>query len=457
MTTFFATSALLPDGWSDNVLIEVDGEGWIIGVHPGKTETPKGAEVLKGPVIPGMSNVHSHAFQRAMAGLTERATSKKDSFWSWRETMYRFLEHLEPKDVEAIAAQLFVEMLKSGYTTVGEFHYLHHQPGGTPYADRAEMSHAVIDAAVETGIAITHMPVLYQYGGFGAVPPVSGQRRFLNSVVEILDIVEALRKKHAGNPFVRIGFAHHSLRAVTPDTLKEATAAVRRIDPFIPIHIHAAEQMGEVDACLEWSQRRPIEWLLENVGLDQYWTVVHATHMTDAETQGLARSGAVVGLCPTTEANLGDGIFPLVKFLDHDGRFAIGSDSHISVSPVEELRWLEYGQRLVSKARTIVKTPEITSVGAALWDKALSGGAQSMGRLSGRIEVGKRADLLVLDEGLPAMAGKVRDHILDSMIFAGNDNPIKDVMVGGRWMVKDRHHKRQEKTFERYCKVIRKL
>lgn len=457
MTTFFAETALLSDGWADNVLIEVDQDGLILGLDQGKRGVPEGAELLKGPVIPGMPNVHSHAFQRAMAGLAERASSKKDSFWSWRETMYRFLEHLGPDEVEAIAAQLYVEMLKSGYTTVGEFHYLHHQPGGVLYDDIAQMSHAVIEAAVETGISITHMPVLYLYGGFGGITPLAGQRRFLNQVPAIVEIVTKLRKHYQGNPFVRIGFAHHSLRAVTPDMLAEATTAMRKMDKTMPIHIHAAEQLGEVDGCIAWSSKRPIEWLLDNAPLDRNWTIIHATHMTEQETSGLAQSGAVTGLCPTTEANLGDGIFPLMDYLRHDGVFAIGSDSHISVSPVEELRWLEYGQRLTHRERTLVKSAEIPSVGAALYDRALSGGARSMGRNCGKIEIGAQADMVVLDGNLPCLEGKLRDHVLDSMIFAGNENPVKDVMVGGRWVVKARHHKRQEKIFERYRKVLKKL
>lgn len=457
MTTLFAETALLSDGWADNVLIEIDEHGLIAGLDPGKEAAPEAAEILKGPVIPGMPNVHSHAFQRAMAGLAERASSKKDSFWSWRDTMYRFLEHLGPDEVEAIAAQLYVEMLKSGYTSVGEFHYLHHQPGGGLYDDIAEMSHAVIEGALEAGIAITHMPVLYLYGGFGGIVPVAGQRRFLNQVPAVVDIVAQLRRHHAGNPFVRVGFAHHSLRAVSPEMLSEATQAVRRMDKSMPVHIHVAEQTGEVDACLAWSGKRPVEWLLDNAPLDAHWTVIHATHMTEDETRRLASSGVVVGLCPTTEANLGDGIFPLLKYLEHDGAFAIGSDSHISVSPIEELRWLEYGQRLVHRERTLVKSAEIPSVGAALYDRALTGGARALMRGRGTIEAGAPADLLVLDAHLPCLDGKLRDHILDAMVFAGNDNPVRDVMVGGRWVVRDRHHKRQEKIFERYRKTIRKM
>ncbi len=459
MTTLFAPTALLPDGWADNVLIEYDKDGWIVGVDSFKTATHNNAEaeLAAGPLVPGMPNVHSHAFQRAIAGLTERASGKKDNFWSWRETMYRFLSRIEPEDMEALAAQVYVEMLKAGYTTVGEFHYLHHQRGGKPYKDRAILSRQVIKAALETGIAITHMPVLYAYGGFGEQPPTEGQKRFLNTIPELMKIIEALQGDYKHTPQVTIGFAHHSLRAVSPEMLREGTLAVRKLLPQAPIHIHAAEQLGEVEGCLAWSQKRPVEWLLENGNVDENWTFVHCTHITDAETKALAKSGVVAGLCPTTEANLGDGIFPLVNFFNAGGSFGIGSDSHISVSVVEELRWLEYVQRLVFRERTLIKQPENPSVGAVIFEKALSGGARSLGRKIGKIEIGHRADFLVLDSNLPFMTGKLRDHILDAAIFASNENPVKDVMVGGRWVVHNRHHKREEIILERYRQVMEKF
>lgn len=456
MTTLFAQTALLPDGWADNVLIECDKDGFIVGVDAFKPEVTagEGVEIINNPLVPGMPNIHSHAFQRAIAGLTERASGKKDNFWSWRETMYRFLGAIAPEDMEALAAQVYVEMLKAGYTSVGEFHYIHHQPGGEPYHDRSLMSRQAIKAALETGIAITHMPVLYAYGGFGEKPANETQKRFLNTVPELMKIVEALHKDYKNTPQVTIGFAHHSLRAVSPEMLREGTAAVKKLLPGAPIHIHAAEQMGEVEGCLAWSNKRPVEWLLEKGEVDDSWTFVHCTHMTEQETAALAQSGVVAGLCPTTEANLGDGIFPLVGYFNAGGTFAIGSDSHVSISVVEELRWLEYVQRLVQRERTVIKKQENPSVGAVLFESALAGGARSLGRKIGKIEIGHRADFLVLDSNLPFMTGKLRDHILDAAIFASNENPVKDVMVGGRWVVRDRHHKREEHILQRYRSVM---
>ncbi|MCE9506845.1 MAG: formimidoylglutamate deiminase [Alphaproteobacteria bacterium] len=459
MTTIFASTALLQDGWADNVLIEYDREGWIVGIDSAKDpqQVSLDAEFISGPLVPGMPNVHSHAFQRAMAGLTERGSGKKENFWSWRETMYRFLSYIEPEDMEELAAQVYVEMLKAGYTTVGEFHYLHHHTGGQPYDDRAILSRQIIKAALETGIAVTHMPVLYAYGGFDGASTTEGQKRFINTVPELMKIIEALHAEYKHTPQVTVGFAHHSLRAVSPEMLREGTQAVRQLLPGAPIHIHAAEQMGEVEGCLAWSGKRPVEWLLENGNVDENWTFLHCTHMTDEEIKALAESGVVAGLCPTTEANLGDGVFPLVKFFNAGGRFAIGSDSHISVSVVEELRWLEYVQRLVHRERTLIKQHENPSVGAVIFEKTLSGGAQSLGRKIGKIEIGHRADFVVLNPDLPFMTGKVRDHILDAAIFASNENPVRDVMVGGRWVVRNGRHKREDHVLDRFRKVIKKL
>ncbi|HYD16898.1 MAG TPA: formimidoylglutamate deiminase [Patescibacteria group bacterium] len=459
MTTLFAETALLPDGWADNVLVEIDKDGWIVGVDSFKIPPKPNdeVEIIHGPLIPGMANIHSHAFQRAMAGMAERASGKKDTFWSWRETMYRFLAFLEPEDMQAVTAQAYVDMLKAGYTSVGEFHYIHHHMNGQPYENRSVMSQEVIQAALETGIAITHMPSLYAYGGFGEKQAAEGQRRFINAVPDLMRIIEELHGEFKNVPQVTLGLAHHSLRAVSPAMLHEGTTAIRRLLPEAPIHIHAAEQMGEVEACLEWSRKRPVEWLLENGGIDDKWCLIHCTHVNDDEVRGLAKSGAVAGLCPTTEANLGDGIFPLVKFFHEGGRFAIGSDSHITVSVIEELRWLEYIQRLVYRERTLIKDHDIPSVGAALYDRCLSGGGRALGRKSGQIDIGHRADLVVLDKDLPFMTGKLRDHILDAAIFAANQNPVKDVMSGGRWVVKNRHHKREEHILEKFRKVMAKV
>jgi formimidoylglutamate deiminase len=463
MTTLFAQTALLPDGWADNVLIEYDKDGWIVGVDAFKARPPedKGAgsdvDIVTGPVVPGMPNIHSHAFQRAMAGLTERASGHKDNFWNWRETMYRFLSEIDPEDMEALAAQVYVDMLKAGYTSVGEFHYIHHQRDGQPYEDRALLSGQIIRAALETGIAITHLPALYAFGGFGEKPPSEGQKRFINTVPELMRIIEEIYGAFQNTPQVTLGMAHHSLRAVSPEMLREGTAAVRALLPEAPIHIHAAEQMGEVEACLEWSGLRPVEWLLENGNIDSKWCLVHCTHVTEGEIARLAQAGAVAGLCPTTEANLGDGIFPLVKYFNAGGIFAIGSDSHVTVSVVEELRWLEYIQRLVYQERTLIKGHEIASVGATLYDRTLAGGAQALGRKTGRIEIGHRADFLVLDPDIPVMDGKLRDHILDAAIFAANRNPVRDVMAGGRWVVKNHKHKREDAILEKFRKVMAKL
>ncbi|HKX08656.1 MAG TPA: formimidoylglutamate deiminase, partial [Stellaceae bacterium] len=378
MTTLFAKSALLPTGWAENVRLSVDANGSLTAVEPGAT--PGDAERLAGPVLPGMPNLHSHAFQRAMAGLTERASPTGDDFWSWREAMYRFLAVLEPEDVRAIAAQLYLDMLKAGYTGVAEFHYLHHGRDGRPYTDRAAMSEAVIAAAKETGIAITLLPALFLSSGFGGAAPTESQRRFVNGVDDMMALIETTRRRHAGNPEVRVGLAHHSLRAVSPDALAAATAALRALDPEAPVHIHVAEQTREVEQCLAWSGARPVQWLLDYAPVDRSWCLVHATHMDEAETRRLAATGAVAGLCPTTEANLGDGFFPLLPYMEARGRWGVGSDSHVSLSPIEELRWLEYGQRLRERRRALAPLGQPESTGLVLWQSAVAGGAQALGR-----------------------------------------------------------------------------
>jgi formimidoylglutamate deiminase len=444
-TSLFAQRALLPEGWAADVLIETTSEGDIAGVTPGAK--PGAARRAAGPVIPGMPNLHSHAFQRAMAGLTEQAgqsgtAAAEDSFWTWRTLMYDFVGRLTPANVEAIAAQLYVEMLKSGYTAVAEFHYLHHDPDGRPYGDLAEMSERILAAAKTTGIGITHLPVLYNAGGFGGKAAGAGQRRFLNEPERFLRLIEGLRSRHRGDPQIRIGIAPHSLRAVTPEMLQEAVAGLTAMDAEAPIHIHIAEQTKEVEDCLAWSRQRPVEWLLDHQPVGRRWCLIHATHMTEGETKNLAGSGAVAGLCPTTEANLGDGFFPAIDYLAQGGCFGIGSDSHISISPIEELRWLEYAQRLVKRRRNLlVPDPAAGShIGAAIYRGALAGGARSSGRDIGRIAVGARADLLVLDANSPTLFAKTDDTMIDAMIFAGNANPIRDVMVGGRFVVEEGHH-----------------
>jgi formimidoylglutamate deiminase len=457
----FAEKALLPEGWAGDVRIEIGPEGDITAVET--DAAPGDAWRAAGPVIPGMPNLHSHAFQRAMAGLTEQTGAAEgageDSFWTWRKLMYGFVGKLTPAEVEAIAAQLYVEMLKSGYTAVAEFHYLHHDPEGRPYGDLAEMSERVIAAAGSTGIGMTLLPVLYGAGGFGGKPAAAGQRRFLNDPERFLALIGLLRQRHGKSPQIRIGIAPHSLRAVTPEMLSAAVAGLRGMDATAPIHIHIAEQTKEVEDCLAWSGQRPVEWLLAHQLVDAHWCLVHATHMTEAETKNLAASGAVAGLCPTTEANLGDGFFPAEAFFGAQGCFGIGSDSHISVSPVEELRWLEYGQRLVTRRRNVLRPGKGSEAhsGASLWRAALAGGARAAGRPLGAIAPGLRADLVVLDGEAPGLFGRRDDAMLDAMVFAGNQNPVRHVFVAGRQVVEEGHHIAEHAVLARFRRAMSSL
>jgi formimidoylglutamate deiminase len=457
---YFAESALLPDGWARDVLFEIDAAGSFAAIGTARDEGD--AERLTGPAVPGMPNLHSHAFQRAMAGLTERvgqgaaggATGTDDSFWTWRQVMYGFVGDLSPDEVETIATQLYIEMVKAGYTAVGEFHYLHHDPDGRGYDDPAEMSERIVAAAAIAGIGLTHLPVLYRHGGFGGKEPAAGQRRFLHDTDDYAQLLEILQQRHGADPQFRLGIAPHSLRAVTPELLRAGIAALDTIDATAPIHIHIAEQMREVEESIAWSQRRPIEYLYSEFDVGPRWCLVHATHMTDDERQRMAASRAIAGLCPTTEANLGDGIFPAIEYLAEDGVFGVGSDSHISVSPVEELRWLEYGQRLVCQRRNRLAAKAGGSVGAALWRGALAGGAQALGRPIGKFAAGNRADILVLDADHPLLVGKEGDQLLDGLVFAGNENLVRDVMIGGRWRVRDRFHEAEAAARARYRQFL---
>ncbi|MEQ8665832.1 MAG: formimidoylglutamate deiminase [Rhodospirillales bacterium] len=443
MTTFHFETALLPAGWADNVEVEVDRAGFIARVTPGAA--PAGP-VVRGAAVPGMPNLHSHAFQRAMAGLGEvagpaRDDGTPDSFWTWRQVMYGFVRRMTPDDIKAVALKLYVDMLKAGYTGVCEFHYLHHGPDGGAYAERAETSMRLIDAAHEAGIGITMLPVLYAHGGFGGEAPSDGQRRFINDADGILEIIAAVRSRHGTNPNVAVGLAPHSLRAVTPELLADALDGLA---DGAPVHVHIAEQTKEVDDCLKWSGSRPVEWLLDHVAVGPRWCLVHATHMTDAETQALARSGAVAGLCPTTEANLGDGLFPAETFTAAGGHWGIGSDSHISVSPKEELRWFEYGQRLTTRRRNVLADGPGGSTGAALYLSALMGGAQASARPVGAIAEGMRADVVVLDTGTSPLSGRQGDALLDAWLFAADHNPVSDVIVGGVPVVTGGVHAQEE-------------
>lgn len=452
-----AASALLRGGWADNVLLEVDDSGFFAAVTPDCTDPPADAERVLGPVIPGMPNLHSHAFQRAMAGLTEMRGPGEDSFWTWRKQMYAFVERIDPGQAHDIAAQAYVEMLRAGYTTVGEFHYLHHQPDGNAYPNPAEMSDSVIAAASETGIAMTHLPVLYTSNGFGGVAPAKAQRRFVNDSDAFTGLVQMLMTRHRDEPLVRIGIAPHSLRAVTREQLRDACDAITRLDFAAPIHIHVAEQIREVEECLAWSGRRPVEWLLDSMDVDRRWCLVHATHVSDAERRRLAESESVVGLCPTTEANLGDGLFPAAEFLEAGGRLGIGSDSNVSLSAIEELRLLEYGQRLKHHRRALMASSESPSVGRTLYDVTTAGGARALAQPVGALETGLRADLVVLDGASPALFNKSGDALLDGLVFAGVGETIKDVMVAGRWRIRDGRHEREEAVFDRYRSTLAEL
>ncbi|MCC7046296.1 MAG: formimidoylglutamate deiminase [Alphaproteobacteria bacterium] len=461
MNTLNLASALLPSGWARNVRLELDHGGNIAVVTA--DGRANGAERIDGAVLPGMPNLHSHAFQRAMAGLSETAGGggTEDSFWTWREVMYRFVARLTPDDLFAVARQLYCEMLEAGFTAVAEFQYLHHDPDGRSYGDRAEMSRALIRAAQETGIGLTLLPVLYAAGGFGGKPAGEGQRRFLHSVDGYLRLVEILAGAHREDPQLRVGIAPHSLRAVPPEALRDAVVGLEGMDPDAPIHIHIAEQTKEVEDCLAWSALRPVDWLLQHAPVGPRWCLVHATHMTTGETTGLAATGAVVGLCPTTEANLGDGVFPLVSYLGASGRFGVGSDSHISVSPVEELRWLEYGQRLVARRRNVAPQGWAGATGAAtgagLHARALLGGAQACARPIGAIGQGRRADLVVLDAEHPLLVGREGERLVDSYVFAGNAPVVRHVMVGGAWVVRDGKHRDRERIAAAYRATIRRL
>ncbi len=456
--TLFAESALLPEGWRQNVLLSFDADGDIVSVDcdAASGDSPRAA----GPIVPGMPNLHSHAFQRAMAGLAERAANPEDSFWTWREVMYGFVAKVTPEQLQAIAAQLYLEMAKAGYTEVGEFHYLHHQPDGTPYADLAEMSRRTVTAAQQVGLGITQLPVLYGYGGFGGQPVGEGQRRFANPVERFVQLTEKLMRDVSGDPQVAVGIAPHSLRAVTPESLEQVLEALEALALDAPIHIHIAEQIKEVEDCIAWCGRRPVDWLLDEQPVDQHWCLVHATHMTPEETKRLARSLAVAGLCPTTEANLGDGFFPAPDYWQAEGAWGIGSDSHISISPVEELRWLEYGQRLSAQRRNVLRGPGgegRSHIGAGLYSAALSGGAQALGRMTGALAPGRRADLLVLDSKHPLLTGRSGDLLLDTLVFSGNRSLVRDVMIGGRWVVQDGRHAEEEAIAAAYRQALKAL
>ncbi len=447
------------------MVVEINLAGDFVSVEKLGPENGIGLKKVAGYVIPGVPNCHSHAHQRAMAGLGEKAGWEAkndhkaiDSFWTWRVAMYHYLERIRPQHLYVIACQLYLEMLRSGYTNVAEFQYLHHDQKGNAYENKAEMTLQCMQAAHDVGIGFTALPVLYRYGGFGEQDPVAGQMRFLNGglqyceiVGEILSAVEDMNSRNYA-----VGIAPHSLRAISEALLNEVIDVLPK-EQLAAIHVHVAEQTREVQDSVEWCGEAPVEWLLNRFDLDPQWCLIHATHMSARETRHLAQSGAVVGLCPTTEANLGDGFFNLVDYVEQGGTWAIGSDSHISISPVEELRWLEYGQRLLYKQRNVMAVKQNLNTGMALYSSALAGGDQSSGRDIGSIEAGRRADFIVIDNQHPRLYGRNEDSLIDSWIFSGNENLVRDVYVGGVKVIDDGRHINEEKIEIDFKRVIDEL
>ncbi len=456
MARLLAAHALLADGWAEQVAIEIAADGNITEVTAGASDAE--AEYLPGHLVPGMIDLHSHAFQRAMAGLAQDRPPGRADFWSWRQRMYELATRLGPEDLWAIAAALYIDLLKGGYTTVVEFHYLHGTPEGGGYEDPAVMSLALHEAAQEAGIALTLAPVWYARAGIGEEEPSPAQRRFIRTLEghgEILDRVDRLFRDDRDR---RIAAAAHSLRAVPPERLADFVAEVNRRDPLAPLHIHVAEQPREVEACLAAYGARPVELLADRVDLGPRWCLVHATHVEERERVRIATSGAVAGLCPTTEADLGDGLFPFAEYWERRGTWGIGSDANLFTTAAGELRLLEYGQRLQRGRRLIATRSEEPHCGAALYRAALAGGARAAGRPVGRIAPGFRADLVHLDGEHPLLAGRTGDAVLDTLVFAGGSGGfVRDVMVGGLWRVRGGFHADEARARQGLAAVARRL
>ncbi len=441
---FHFAEAMLSEGWAKDVRVIV-AEGLIAGVESEVASVS--GDHSHAIALPGIPNLHSHSFQRGMAGLAEVVGPEGDSFWTWRETMYRFAGAITPDQLQAIAALAYIEMLEAGFTRVGEFHYLH----GIGDAGAAAMTQAIVAAAAETGIALTHLPVFYAHGGFGGAPPGERQRRFVHDLDGFAALLESAREACAALPDAVVGVAPHSLRAVTPDEL----SALAAMAPDAPIHIHIAEQVKEVEDCVAWSGVRPVEWLLDHADVDARWCLIHATHMIDAETLALAESGAIAGLCPITEANLGDGIFPGETFVAAGGRYGIGSDSNVLIDATEELRLLEYGQRLASRGRNRMRGAS-RSTGDSLWRAAVDGGGRALGALAG-LAVGNAADLVTLDASHPSLAGRSGAALADALVFAGGRAMIDGVWRRGRQVVRGGRHEARDAIAARYCTTLAAL
>jgi len=448
-TALWFRSFLLPDGWADRVRLVIRDRR--IETLMKDTPAETGDEIHE-IGLPGLPNLHSHAFQRGMAGLTEQRGATADSFWTWREAMYRFVDHMGPEEVEAIAAQAFLEMLESGFTRVGEFHYVHHDPDGMPYSDIGELAARIAAAAGETGIALTLLPVFYLHAGFGGLPAAPGQRRFINDIDRYGRLIDASRNSVSSLADARVGIAPHSLRAATPEEILEILPSANGG----PVHIHVAEQVKEVEDCLGWSGKRPVELLLDRLPIDERWCLVHATHVTEAESAGIAARGAVVGLCPITEANLGDGLFPAQAFMERGGRFGVGSDSNVLIDAAEELRLLEYGQRLVLRTRNAMARTSTPSVGRSLFDAGLAGGAQALGAPS-VLAAGQSADLVSLAANDIALAHRHHDQWLDAWIFSSGRRIVDCVWRAGTKLVQGGRHVHRDAIGRRYRQALQKV
>lgn len=457
-TTIFAKQALTASGWQENISLSIDDNGRISDIS-----SASGNESTKvGVLLPALANLHSHAFQRAMAGLAEqrgaglkqKGSNSIDDFWTWRKVMYRFLEILSPEDIEVIATQVQMEMLESGYASSAEFHYLHHNHNGAHYDNIGELSERLFQASLISGIGYTHLPVLYMRGGLDDASIQGGQHRFACDLDQFEKLFTSLKSSMADLPNDSVlGVAPHSLRAVS----KEGLVMASHLNNTTPIHIHIAEQQSEVDDVVHSLGSRPIRWLLDNIDVDQRWCLIHATHTDPSELIDFAKSGAVAGLCPITEANLGDGIFDALEFFQHGGRYGVGSDSNVKIGLSEELRMLEVSQRLRDQRRIVLSSEEMPSNGRFLYSHAAVGGAQALGRESGRIEIGAQADLVALDDQHYSIAGLSGDTVLDSWIFACDDGIVSDVWASGRHMVRNGQHIRRDVISNKFLHTIKRL
>ena len=443
----------LDTGWHHDVALKIE-DGLIAQIstsNPAQDKTI--SEHISGWTLPGMPNLHSHCFQRGMAGLSERRGPSSDSFWTWRDVMYRFLDRLDPDAIEDIAAMAMMEMMETGFTSLAEFHYLHHDTQGNFYDNRAEMAERIIAAAHKTGLCLTLLPVFYAHSNFGGQEPNHGQRRFVNAPDSYALLFDATQKALQALPGSKIGLAPHSLRAATPSELN----GLLSLHKGGPVHIHIAEQMKEVEDCISWCGTRPVNWLLENMPVDEQWCLIHATHMDEGETNALARSGAVAGLCPITEANLGDGLFPASPYRAAGGRIGIGSDSNIEISASHELRWLEYGQRLTQRGRNLLADAEGNSTGETLYRMACASGAQALSQPVGSIAVGKRADFVVLNDSHPTLTGHNDHTIIDAYLFSAGAAAIDRVICGGTTYVEHGRHKQHDAITKAYRARMKKI